>query len=472
MAEPHSAGPFSLAASPERARIREAMMETVVESGHDGATAAAVSERAGVDLATFERHFSDVADCRMQIYLANLAEYDRTVSPVAAAPAPWRDRMRAVAYATARYIRDRPLETRFDMVQMLVGGELAAAHRDHYVKWLVDLIDAGRQELDDPDSIGRGVAEGVFGSIHESIARDLQAGAGTRAAEDFVPDLMYIAVRPYLGHEAAREELTIPPPPEAGGAPSGAVIQPSTEMRHDVTAADPSRYGQSVSEEGGRGDDAALRLARLPPGRHGLPREFVTQNQRDRLAAGIISVVAERGFNAATITQICAAAGVSRRTFYVYFSSKEECFFAAYGTIAKHMRIATDAAAADHDEWPQQVAAKLRVSLEFFAANPDLARFCLVAPQRAGEEVAARYRETMNQAVGYLCEGMPPPLATKAPSEAVAGSLMGGMAALVVRKVEAGEGDDLPALQADLVELFLTPYLGRAEASKVAQSPL
>jgi AcrR family transcriptional regulator len=97
-----------------------------------------------------------------------------------------------------------------------------------------------------------------------------------------------------------------------------------------------------VSKRAGAGDDPALRLARLPPGRHGLPREFVTQNQRDRLAAGTIAVVAERGLNEATITQICAAAGVSRRTFYSYFSSKEECFFAAYDTIAEHLKIATD----------------------------------------------------------------------------------------------------------------------------------
>jgi len=217
------------------------------------------------------------------------------------------------------------------------------------------------------------------------------------------------------------------------------------------------------------GEEAALRLARLPPGRHGLPREFVTRNQRDRLAAGTIAVVAERGLNEATITQICAAAGVSRRTFYTYFSSKEACFFAAYGTIADHMRIATDEAVADEQDWPRRVVAKLGAALEFLAANPDLARFFLIAPQRAGEEVASRYRQGMDRAVDYLCEGMPSPPATRSPSEAVAGSLIGGMVTLVVRKVEAGEGDDLPQLLPDLVELFLAPYLGRTEAVRIAQ---
>lgn len=227
-----------------------------------------------------------------------------------------------------------------------------------------------------------------------------------------------------------------------------------------------------MSKEAGPGDDPALRLARLPPGRHGLPREFVTQNQRDRLAAGTIAVVAERGLNEATITQICAAAGVSRRTFYSYFSSKEECFFAAYDTIAEHLRIATDAAAAERTEWPDRVAVKLRATLEFLAANPDLARFCLIAPQRAGESVADRYRTAMRSTVDYLCEGMPPPPATKDPSEAVAASLIGGMVALVVRKVNAGEGDSLPQLLPDLLELFLTPYLGRTEAVQVAAGSL
>jgi AcrR family transcriptional regulator len=222
-----------------------------------------------------------------------------------------------------------------------------------------------------------------------------------------------------------------------------------------------------VSKGGKSGGEPALRLARLPPGRHGLPREFVTRNQRDRLAAGTIAVAAERGLNGATITQICAAAGVSRRTFYTYFSSKEECFFAAYATIVEHLRIATDAAAAEQAEWPGQVGAKLGATLEFLAANPDLARFGLIAPQRAGEEVGARYRAAMDHVLAYLCEGMP--VATKVPSEAVAASLIGGMVALVVRKVEAGEGDDLPALLPDLLELFLAPYLGRAEAVQVAR---
>jgi AcrR family transcriptional regulator len=65
-------------------------------------------------------------------------------------------------------------------------------------------------------------------------------------------------------------------------------------------------------------------LSKLPPGRHGLPRDFVAKNQRTRLLAGTARAVYDHGYAASTIVQITAAAAVSRRTFYEHFDSKDE----------------------------------------------------------------------------------------------------------------------------------------------------
>jgi len=228
------------------------------------------------------------------------------------------------------------------------------------------------------------------------------------------------------------------------------------------------RYLPAVAKPAPPPDDQPAGLPRLPPGRHGLSREFVSQNQRDRLTAGIIAVVAEHGYHDATITQIAAAAGVSRRTFYSYFSSKEECFFAAYQVIGAHLADVTRAAAAKYDAWPEQVRAQLSAALELFAANPDLARFYMIAPPRAGEEISARYRLASSRVIAQLTEGIPAD--TPAPTETVQKALAGGLASLIVAKVEAGEGEGLPGLLPDLVELFLTPFIGREEAVRVARS--
>jgi AcrR family transcriptional regulator len=208
-------------------------------------------------------------------------------------------------------------------------------------------------------------------------------------------------------------------------------------------------------------------LPRLPPGRHGLPREFVVQNQRDRLAAGIIAAVSEFGYHETTISQIAAAAGVSRRTFYSYFNSKEECYFATFDQIAIHLRDAARDAATGHEDWPSQVAAKIAAGLEIFSANPQLARFTLAVPPRAGSGITAHYRRALDAALVELTEGLPE---GQAPSAAVQHSLIGGSVSLIVQKLEAGEGERIRDLLPDLVELVLTPFIGRAEAVGVADA--
>jgi len=229
----------------------------------------------------------------------------------------------------------------------------------------------------------------------------------------------------------------------------------------------PPRYLPPVAKREPQAEESPG-LPRLPPGRHGLPRDFVVQNQRDRLAAGIIAAVSEFGYHETTISQIAAAAGVSRRTFYSYFNSKEECFFETFDQIVAHICVAAREAAATRGEWPEQVGARIGAALEVYSTNPQLARLTLAVPPRAGSEVASHYRDALDGALAELVEGMPsgPPIQT--PSSSVQHSLIGGAVSLIVQKLEAGEGDRIGELRPDLIELFLTPFIGRAEAVLVA----
>ena len=212
--------------------------------------------------------------------------------------------------------------------------------------------------------------------------------------------------------------------------------------------------------------DPEAGLHRLPPGRHGLPPEFVVENQKGRLTAGIIKTVAEAGYPSATVSQIAAAAGVSRRTFYAYFISKEECFLATFDLVSNYLcQVAREAAEAEGD-WPEAVRARIAAGVGVFAANPDLLRFCLVAPVQAGGALADRYQSRVGSALRELKAGKPAPPAAGEPSPVVQESLIGGMISLLSRKVEKGEGVD--GLVPDLVLLFLTPYIGYEAAARVA----
>lgn len=217
-------------------------------------------------------------------------------------------------------------------------------------------------------------------------------------------------------------------------------------------------------------DQAAAGLPRLPPGRHGLAREFVVKNQRDRLTAGIIAVVAKRGYHDATVAQVCAAAGVSRRTFYSYFSSKRECYLQVFDLIGEYLVEALAEAGSEEDSWADQVRARLEAMLAIFAANPDLVRFTVIAPLRAGEDIADRQGVALERILAALTEGRPHDGDGHGPSPAIEQAVMGGMAGMITRKVEAGEGEHLSELLPDLVELFLIPYIGREAAAQTARS--
>jgi len=229
------------------------------------------------------------------------------------------------------------------------------------------------------------------------------------------------------------------------------------------------RYRPRVSKREPAEGDPVPGLARLPPGRHGLPAEFVAQNQRDRLTAGIIAAIVEHGYHEATIAQISEAAGVSRRTFYAFFSSKPQAYLETYELIAAHLSAQLDAAAGDPAlPWPDRVRAGFTTLLETFAANPDLVRFCLIAPLSADPEITARYRLSMKRLLALLTAAMPPP-ASRRPTRTAEDGIVGGVAALIVGKVKAGEGERLIELLPELLELALTPYVGRDEAVRIAR---
>jgi len=90
-------------------------------------------------------------------------------------------------------------------------------------------------------------------------------------------------------------------------------IEGAREMLHALPGSLPKELGEPSDEN---------LVCSLPPGRHGLPREFVHSNQRHRLLLGAALAIAERGYNATTVANITKAASVSRRTFYEHFDDK------------------------------------------------------------------------------------------------------------------------------------------------------
>jgi AcrR family transcriptional regulator len=452
----HSGGPDSKAAGADsvstgaRERLERAMLDLVSSQGYEATSVEELLEHAGATQAEFESEFSSKEDCALAVFDRFMEDCIGVVREAYEGESEWPGSLRAAAYALARWLDEHPREARFGGLEIIWVSELSQARRELALREFTRMADGGRAHAADPDSVSASTAEGVVGSVAEMLAR--RARKKGVSAYEFVPQLMYLAVLPYLGEKAAKKELTMPPP----HAPQQRSIASEPGYRLSVAKNEP-------------GGDSEAGLSRLPRGRHGLPRELVAENQRQRLITGVIEAVAEHGYGATTIAQITGAAKLSRRTFYEHFSNKEDCFSAAYEVSFSYIRDEMLAAAAGQEEWPRRVRAGLAGLLSMFAEHPELATFFLIAPTNAGDEMADRHHLAMRELVSGLIEGAPKaPSGSGKASEIREQALAGGISRLIVRKVTVGEAEELPELLPALVELVLRPFLGGEEAVRVA----
>jgi len=207
-----------------------------------------------------------------------------------------------------------------------------------------------------------------------------------------------------------------------------------------------------------------LALGQLPPGRHGLPRSFVVRNQRLRIVAALMRMLLRHGYAETTIGRIIKEARVSRGAFYAQFASKEECFLEAYDLGSRWLCDGVEAATGDAD-WPLRVRIGVGEALRLLAANPALAHLIAIEAAQAGPAARRRQQASLARLAEILRRGRPERPELPGDLEEL---LLGGALSLVARHVENDRTEQLPEIEAALVECLLIPYLGAAKSKKIA----
>jgi AcrR family transcriptional regulator len=96
---------------------------------------------------------------------------------------------------------------------------------------------------------------------------------------------------------------------------------------------------------------------RLPsvPTKHGSANPPPSRSAQDRLLDGVTRLAAHDGYARLTVERILAASGVSRATFYQYFSNVDDCFRTAYRHHADQLVSDVIAAAEGSEQWERTV---------------------------------------------------------------------------------------------------------------------
>jgi AcrR family transcriptional regulator len=198
--------------------------------------------------------------------------------------------------------------------------------------------------------------------------------------------------------------------------------------------------------------------------------DAVASNQRSRLIGAMIEEVAERGYADATVARLVALAGVSKRTFYELFGTKEAYFLATYDAIVGNAIRRIGVAYRSEGDW----LARLRAGFAAYAAEvahePKAARLVLVEVLGAGPAALARMRHTR-----LIFEEMVRVSLAEAPDSVTVPPLIAKGIACGVERVTrqwllADALDELPARMDELLGWTLS-YRAPAAAALAASSP-
>ncbi len=213
-----------------------------------------------------------------------------------------------------------------------------------------------------------------------------------------------------------------------------------------------------------------VQFSQIKPGAHKLRREVVVNRQRERIIDAAVELIAERGYRAVSVAAIVKQAGVARLKFYEIFSSKQDCFLAAYDDAIEEIgRRVGEACAAAGEEFAARARAGISVLLDFLADRPALARACILEAPSLGAAMGERRDQTL-AAFAPLFTG-----AREAGGEAelpagLEESVLDGLYWLLYDAILAGSPKRVTELRSPLVEFAMLPFVGPVAAREAAAS--
>jgi AcrR family transcriptional regulator len=392
----------------DRARIRRALIDLCWERGFASLTLNDLLERAEVDEATFLRFFADAEDCFFQVYRAELERFRQERTAASIGFIAWRDRLRATAYAMYRFLAADEKIRHLTAAEVRAGSERSQLLIGQEVEALFDLIDEGRAERPEGETLTRSTAETIGGGIFNQIYSAAGQKGPMPVEAEIVPELMYLSVLPYAGEPAAREELAEPP----------------------------------------------------------------SDHRRSPVFGALIDLCWERDVTDVTVDDLVARSGIERAEFERRFGDVDGClcqFFEAEKAVMLH-RLAT--ARAGQSDWRSRLRATAYELLAFLREDARAAKLTSVDVRMASEQVRLNWAATFVRFVEYVDEANAELPEDRQRGREVAESVTGGIFQQLWSRLGArGELPDPRKLVPELMYMAVLPYFGEAAAREELTMP-
>lgn len=195
--------PVELVKAVQRERLIAAMFDAAATLGYRETNVQDVIERAGVSRPTFYEHFSNKDDCFLAAFDAGTRRLRTKVLVAAAADDDWRQVIHHALAAILAFAVAEPQTARTLIVEARAASPEATQRRIELLDRLARCLDASaRKLLGEPQPRSPLTAAGVVGGIEAVLYARLCRGEEGEL-EALLPSLMYFAVLPYEGQQAA-----------------------------------------------------------------------------------------------------------------------------------------------------------------------------------------------------------------------------------------------------------------------------
>ncbi len=194
--------PEPLVVHSQRERILNAMAQSCAKKGYGATTIADVCEPAGVSRATFYELFKDKEDCFHAAMELALAEAMGRIVAVYSPDKPWATMVRDAAATFLDLLATRPAFARMALVEAPSSGERAFELYASGKRVLQSLLERGRDDPVEEQAIPSSAGRAALSAAESLIVGQILAGNTARLGE-LLPDIVYIAMVPYLGQEEA-----------------------------------------------------------------------------------------------------------------------------------------------------------------------------------------------------------------------------------------------------------------------------
>lgn len=197
--------PRDTVASQQRERLLAATGQLMAERGCAGTTIERIAKQARVSSITFYDHFASKEEALVAAFERVVEEVRARLASEVPADLPWPEQVREGLRALLATIAAKPEWGRVCLIETQRGGPGLLAHYEAVLDSAVPKLREGRRFAADaadlPETLEETTVAGIAWLVRERLEADDGAGV---TVEEMLPELLDVALRPYLGADEAR----------------------------------------------------------------------------------------------------------------------------------------------------------------------------------------------------------------------------------------------------------------------------